>query len=78
MLFGRLRVPVENAQAAQARVRPESGLHPVVEAADESRGTLPQRGTSRPSTRTLTVVSAPLDDEYFGLDRLDREELDEA
>ena len=67
MLFGRLRTPVERALAPDPRDRFESGFHVVADA----RGDLPQR--------PLTLVPRPLelDDEFEGLDRLDRDELDE-
>jgi hypothetical protein len=65
MLFGRLRTPVERAIAREPRDRFESGFHVVA----DIRGDLPQR--------PLTLVPPPIDDQYEGLDRLDREELDE-
>jgi hypothetical protein len=65
MLFGRLRTPVERALAPEPRDRFESGFHVVADV----RGDLPQR--------PLTLVPPALDDEFEGLDRLDREELDE-
>ena len=67
MLFGRLRTPVERALAPEPRDRFESGFHVVADV----RGDLPQR--------PLTLVPRPmeLDDEFVGLDRLDRDELDD-
>jgi len=65
MLFGRLRTPVERALAPEPRDRFESGFHVVADV----RGDLPQR--------PLTLVPPPVEDEFLGLDRLDREELDE-
>ena len=82
MLFGRLRVPVERALAPEPRDRHESGFHVVA-----STGTHPLRDEAsrahhsapvRPlSTRLSLVRLSPRDDEFAGLDRLDREELDE-
>jgi hypothetical protein len=71
MLFGRLRTPVERAALAEPRDRFESGFHVVAvapEAKTHDRVETPQH--------RLTLVRA-LDDEFEGLDRLDREELDE-
>ena len=65
MLFGRLRTPVERALAPEPRDRFESGFHVVADV----RGDLPQR--------PLPLVPPPVEDQYLGLDRLDREELDE-
>jgi hypothetical protein len=65
MFFSRLRVPVERTLPAQPRDRFESGFH----SAFADRGDLPQRA--------LSLVPPPLTDEFAGLDRLDREELDE-
>ena len=45
------------------------------------RGDSPQRAFSHPPvdrpSHPLSLLPAPLDDEFVGLDRLDREELDE-
>jgi hypothetical protein len=70
MLFGRLRVPLERALAPEPRDRYESGFHVLADLAG-ARGEPPQP--------LLSLVPAPLgaDDEFAGLDRLDREELDE-
>jgi hypothetical protein len=65
MFFGRLRVPTEPSWAGPGRERFESGFHPAA----ASRGDTPQR--------SLSLVPSPLPDEFEGLDRLDREELDE-
>jgi hypothetical protein len=66
MLFGRHRTPFERVLAREPRDRFESGLHDV----SSVRGDSP-----RPS---LSLVPPPPErDEFEGLDRLDREELDE-
>jgi hypothetical protein len=71
MLFGRLRVPFERAATRDLGPRTESGLHSIA----------PVRGDS--PQRPLALVPPPppvqlqLDAEFEGLDRLDREELDE-
>ena len=62
MLFGRLRVPFERL-AAEPRVRSLLRVAPV------PRGDSPRR--------TLLGVTVHTDDDYVGLDHLDREELDE-
>jgi hypothetical protein len=72
MLFGRLRVPVERALAPEPRDRHESGFHVV---GDDLRGEAPHPLQRAP--RLSLVPLAPLADEFAGLDRLDREELDE-
>lgn len=69
MLFGRLRVPVERALAPEPRDRHESGFHVVCE---DLRGEAPH-----PLQRAPRLSLVPLADEFAGLDRLDREELDE-
>jgi hypothetical protein len=78
MLFGRLRVPVERALAPEPRDRHESGFHVV---GDELRDEAPHGVPVRPVLPVLSLVppAAPdaRDDEFVGLDRLDREELDE-
>lgn len=66
MLFGRHRTPFERVLAREPRDRFESGLYDV----RSVRGDSPRRPLS-------LVPSAPLEDEFEGLDRLDREELDE-
>ena len=68
MLFGRLRTPVERALAPEPRDRFESGFHVVAELSQSERVETPHH--------PLTLVRS-LDDEFEGLDRLDREELDE-
>ncbi|HEX8790623.1 MAG TPA: hypothetical protein VF765_06700 [Polyangiaceae bacterium] len=66
MLFGRHRTPFERVLAREPRDRFESGLYDVRSA----------RGDSPRSP--LSLVQPPsLEDEFEGLDRLDREELDE-
>lgn len=67
MLFGRHRTPFERVIAREPRDRFESGLYDV----RSVRGDSPRR--------PLSLVPSPLDaeDEFEGLDRLDREELDE-
>jgi hypothetical protein len=67
MLFGRLRVPLEPSSSREFAERPGSGLHRIP----------PVRGGSPHRVVPLLPVPAPLDDEFEGLDRLDREELDE-
>ena len=73
MLFGRLRVPFERL-AAEPRERPRSAHR----AAHGSVGPTGARGDS-PRRRPISLVPPPLDarEDYVGLDRLDREELDE-
>ena len=66
MLFGRHRTPFERVLAREPRDRFESGLHDV----SSIRGDSPRRPLS-------LVPPAPEHDEFEGLDRLDREELDE-
>jgi hypothetical protein len=71
MLFGRLRVPFERL-AAEPRERPRSA-HRAAHAPAGARGDSPRR-------RPISLVPPPVeavDDDYVGLDRLDREELDE-
>jgi len=68
MLFGRLRTPVERALAPEPRDRFESGFHVVAEA-------IPDRRVETPH-HPLTLLRS-LEDQFEGLDRLDREELDE-
>jgi len=69
MLFGRLRVPLADAEpslARPARERTKSGLHRI----DLSRVESPHR--------PLALLPPPAcEDEFAGLDRLDREELDD-
>jgi len=67
MLFGRLRMPLERSSSHEIAERPGSGLHRIP----------PVRGGSPHRVASLAPVPPPLDDEYRGLDRLDREELDE-
>lgn len=74
MLFGRLRVPVERALAPEPRDRHESGFHVV---GGEVRGAVPQDDPARPVAPRLSLVPAGLAEEFAGLDRLDRDELDE-
>jgi hypothetical protein len=73
MLFGRLRVPFERL-AAEPRERPRSAHR----AAHGSVGSAGARGDS--PRRPISLVPPPTetrDDDFAGLDRLDREELDE-
>jgi len=69
---------VERALAPEPRDRHESGFHVV---AEDPRGEAPRAHQDAPargvSTRLTLVTLAPLADEFVGLDRLDREELDE-
>jgi hypothetical protein len=66
MLFGRLRVPLDREPSREDDVRAKSGVHMI----PATRGETPRR--------TLLLVPAdPCEDEYAGLERLDREELDE-
>jgi hypothetical protein len=69
---------VERALAPEPRDRHESGFHVV---AESGRGEAPQVGAGAQgravSTRLSLVPSAPRDDEFAGLDRLDRAELDD-
>jgi hypothetical protein len=67
MLFGRLRMPLERSSSHEIAERPRSGLHRI----PAVRGGSPHRVVP------LVPVPAPLDDEFVGIDRLDREELDE-
>jgi hypothetical protein len=77
MLFGRLRVPLERDDSRDLGPRTKSGLHVI----PPVRGDSPQRAFSHPPvdrpSHPLSLLPAPLDDEFVGLDRLDREELDE-
>jgi hypothetical protein len=66
MLFGRHRTPFERMLAREPRDRFESGFHDV----SSVRGDSPRRPLS-------LVPPLPEKDEFEGLDRLDREELDE-
>ena len=68
MLFGRLRVPYERL-AAEPRENARSAHRPTL-------GPVGPRGDS--PRRTLSLVATGLDEDYAGLDRLDREELDET
>jgi hypothetical protein len=68
MLFGRLRVPYERL-AAEPRESARSGLRAAF-APTGPRGDSPRR--------SLSLLPAGLDEEYAGLDHLDREELDET
>jgi len=68
MLFGRLRVPYERL-AAEPRENARSAHRPAMGPA-RPRGDSPRR--------TLSLLPAGLDDDFAGLDRLDREELDET
>ena len=73
MLFGRHRTPFERVLAWEPRDRFESGFHDVVVpavAGQAVRGDSPRRPLS-------LVPPSPEVDEFEGLDRLDREELDE-
>jgi hypothetical protein len=66
MLFGRLRVPLEREPSRDEDTRSKSGVHVV----PPTRGETPRR--------PLSLVPPPeREDEYAGLDRLDRDELDE-
>lgn len=67
MLFGRHRTPFERVLAREPRDRFESGFHVV----PSVRGDSPRRPLS------LVPPPAVVEDEFEGLDRLDREELDE-
>jgi hypothetical protein len=71
MLFGRHRTPFERVLAREPRDRFESGFHDVAVTAPEGQSV---RGDS--PRRPLSLVPPPAD-EFEGLDRLDREELDE-
>lgn len=86
MLFGRQRVPVEGALALQPRGRreaareprmvAESGMHVVPEV---RWGEAPHGVDLRPALPALRLVPCgTFGDSYAGLDRLDREELDEG
>ncbi len=66
MMFGRHRTPFERMLAREPRDRFESCFHEVASV----RGDSPRRPLS-------LVPPPPPKDEYEGLDRLDREELDE-
>jgi hypothetical protein len=69
MLFGRLRVPFERLAA-----------EPRESARSARRAALVQGPRGDSPRRPLSVVPASVDggdDAYVGLDRLDREELDE-
>ncbi len=85
MLFGRLRVPVERAYAPEPRNWEESGIHIVAPmTAPASRGEeshahqdAPARPVSTRLTSLTLVRQVSNDDEFAGLDRLDREELDQ-
>jgi len=66
MLFGRHRTPFEGMLAREPRDRFESGFHDV----SAVRGDSPRPPLS-------LVPPPPEHDEFEGLDRLDREELDE-
>jgi hypothetical protein len=73
MLFGRHRTPFERVLAREPRDRFESGFHDVPGSAlagPTVRGDSPRRPLS-------LVPPPPAKDEFEGLDRLDREELDE-
>ncbi len=72
-MFGRHRTPFERMLAREPRDRFESGFHDV---AVPALGGQPVRGDS-PRRPLSLVPPPPLDDEFAGLDRLDREELDE-
>jgi hypothetical protein len=67
MLFGRLRVPLSEYEhpLARSKERTKSGLHLVAV----------RDGSPRPPLTELDAGSC--EDEFAGLDRLDREELDE-
>jgi hypothetical protein len=73
MLFGRLRVPFERL-AAESRESTRSARR----AAHGSVGSVGSRGDSprRPISLVPPTAEGRADD-YTGLDRLDREELDE-
>jgi hypothetical protein len=75
MLFGRLRVPVERATTPEPRDRHESGFHVV---GSELRGEAPHGDPAHPVSPRLSLVPAGLSEEFAGLDRLDRDELDEV
>jgi hypothetical protein len=79
MLFGRLRVPVERALSPEPRDRPESGFHVVAVGAAGVRDVAPRNDTACTIAPRLSLVppQLPGDDQYVGLDRLDRDELDE-
>jgi hypothetical protein len=73
MLFGRHRTPFERVLAREPRDRFESGFHVAAGsslAGGAVRGDSPRRPLS-------LVPPPPVEDEFEGLDRLDREELDE-
>lgn len=73
MLFGRHRTPFERVLAREPRDRFESGFHDLSSSAIAGQAV---RGDS--PRRPLTLVPPPPEtDEFEGLDRLDREELDE-
>lgn len=91
MLFGRLRVPVERALAPEARERRErygSGFYVAGEALrGEAPALDPDADPARAVSPRLALVPRPMpegtgdscegDDPFAGLERLDREELDE-
>lgn len=66
MLFGRLRVPLDREPSCDGDMRKESGVHMIA----TTRGETP-----RPPLALVPV--APREDEFAGLEQLDREELDE-
>ena len=87
MLFGRLRVPVERALVPETHERRErygSGFYVAGEAV---RGDASQDDPARAVSPRLALVPRALpegtgdscegDDPFTGLERLDREELDE-
>jgi hypothetical protein len=69
MLFGRLRVPFERL-AAEPRESARSARRATT--VQGPRGDSPRRPVS-----LAPPPAEPLEDAYVGLDRLDREELDE-
>jgi hypothetical protein len=82
MLFGRLRVPLDRALSPEPRDRHESGFHVVAVAGADPRGEAPRGDPARVIAPRLSLVppaELPADgpDPYAGLERLDREELDE-
>lgn len=69
MLFGRLRVPLDREPCREEDVFAKSGVHVIA----ERRGETPRR----PLSLVPSASRQEREDEYAGLDRLDREELDD-
>jgi hypothetical protein len=73
MLFGRLRVPLDREPTVSADRRTASGFYVI----PVPRGETPRRPLSVVPPPPSSQPSSRREDEYAGLDRLDREELDE-